>query len=104
VIRGCARGSNWSQTRRSGPGKRAAFDGAASGSGPGTFCSWWGVKSRKPERRERDRGRQRQVHDLLSRPITPGRGSAVRRARDHAPAGPSRLKSPGNRGRSCNSC
>jgi hypothetical protein len=37
VIRGCARRSNWSQTRRSGPGKRAAFDGAASGSGPGTF-------------------------------------------------------------------
>jgi hypothetical protein len=36
VIRGCARRSNWSQTRRSGPGKRAAFDGAASGSGPGT--------------------------------------------------------------------
>jgi hypothetical protein len=36
VIRGCARGSNWSQTRRSGPGKRAAFDGVASGSGPGT--------------------------------------------------------------------
>lgn len=103
-IRGCARGSNWSHTRRSGPGKRAAFDGAASGSGPGTSCSWWGVKSRKPERRERDRGRQRQVHDLLSRPITPGRGSAVRRARDHAPAGPSRLKSPGNRGRSCNPC
>lgn len=36
VIRGCARGSNWSQTRRSGPGKRVAFDGVASGSGPGT--------------------------------------------------------------------
>jgi hypothetical protein len=36
VIRGCARGSNWSQTRRSGPGKHAAFDGVARGSGPGT--------------------------------------------------------------------
>jgi len=36
VIRGCARGSNWSQTRRSGPRKRAAFDGVASGDGPGT--------------------------------------------------------------------
>jgi hypothetical protein len=36
VIRGCARGSNWSQTRRSGPGKRVAFDEVASGSGPGT--------------------------------------------------------------------
>jgi len=58
----------------------------------------WGVKSRKPERRERDRGRQRQVHDLRSRLITPGRGSAVRRALDHGPSGPSRLSSPGNRG------
>jgi hypothetical protein len=36
VIRGCARGSNWSQTRRSGPRKRAVFDGTASGNGPGT--------------------------------------------------------------------
>jgi hypothetical protein len=36
VIRGCARGSNWSQTRRSGPGKRVAFDEVASGNGPGT--------------------------------------------------------------------
>jgi len=36
VIRGCACGSNWSQTRRSGPRKRVAFDEAASGDGPGT--------------------------------------------------------------------
>lgn len=36
VIQGCARGSNWSQNRRSGPRKRAAFDGAVSGDGPGT--------------------------------------------------------------------
>jgi hypothetical protein len=36
VIRGCARGSNWSQTRRSGPRKRAAFDEAVRGDGPGT--------------------------------------------------------------------
>jgi len=33
---GCARGLNWSQTRRSGPRKRVAFDGVASGDGPGT--------------------------------------------------------------------
>ena len=33
---GCARGSSWSQTRRSGPRKRVAFDGVASGDGPGT--------------------------------------------------------------------
>jgi hypothetical protein len=33
---GCARGSNWSHTRRSGPGKRVSFDEEASGSGPGT--------------------------------------------------------------------
>jgi hypothetical protein len=36
VIRGCACGSNWSHTRRSGPRKRVAFDEAASGDGPGT--------------------------------------------------------------------
>jgi hypothetical protein len=97
VIRGRACGSDWSQTRRSGPRKRVAFDGVASGSGPGT-SSRWGVKSRKPDRRERDRGRQRQGHDPRSGPIKPGRGSAARRARDHGPAGPSRLDSPGNWG------
>jgi len=36
VIRGCACGLNWSQIRRSGPRKRVAFDGVASGDGPGT--------------------------------------------------------------------
>jgi hypothetical protein len=36
VIRGCACGLNWSQTRRSGPRKRVAFDEVASGNGPGT--------------------------------------------------------------------
>lgn len=35
AIRGCARGSNRSQTRRPGPGKRAAFDEAMRGDGPG---------------------------------------------------------------------
>ena len=67
--------------------KRVALDGVASGAGPRYFLSRWGVKSRKPERGERDRERQRQGHDPRSGPITPGRGSAARRARDQGPAG-----------------
>lgn len=90
-----------SDGRRSGLGKHAAFGEATGGDGPGTSPHRWGVKSRQPESGERDRGRQKQGHDLPSRSTTPGRGSAARRARDHEPLGPSGLSSPGNRGRSC---
>jgi len=95
-------GNAWhaGDSRRSGPARRAAFDEAAGGHGPWRSLSRWGVKSHEPEAGERDRERQRQGHDLHSRPITPG--SRERRSegsRSRAP-GPSGLRSPGNQGQS----
>lgn len=103
AIPGCARGSNRSHIRRPGPGKRAAFDEATSGDGPGG-PSLGGSQTPQAERRERDRGCQRQVHDLRARPITPGRRSAARKARDHGPPRDERALYPGRPGTIVQSC
>jgi len=63
---------------------RAAFDGAAGGGGPGASSSG-GESNPVARKRERDRGRQRQGHDLSFRPRTPGGRSATRRALDQGP-------------------
>jgi hypothetical protein len=88
AIRGCARGSNWSQIsaaapgeasrkrrnagyagegRHAGPSRRAAFDEAASGGGPGTFAV--GGESNPINPRA---GARQSVSEAGARPCTPG--------------------------------
>jgi len=89
--------------RRSGARKHAVFDEAAGGGGPGTFAL--GGESNPINPRT---GARQRASEAGSRPWfrskTPGTRCAARRARDHAPTGPSRQSSPGDRGRSCIHC
>lgn len=81
------------QSRRSGPVKNVALDGAAGGGGPRSSCPRdVGRQIPKACGEELERGRQRQDDDLHSRPTTPLRKERCSASSVRSSSGPGRAR------------